>query len=484
MIGREQFLAYSRQYSMIPVWEELYADMVTPIEVLRRLSLDNKDYFLLESVEEGTKIGRYSFLGYAPMLTVRSIEDGILIQEGEKQQVLKGELREQFTHVLESYQAPRIEELPTFIGGFVGYFSYELIETIEPKLKQTESEDPRMELMLIDKVIAFDHLRNKIIIIANAKAELGEYGYEKACQDVISMKAMIQNAITLPKTAVKCEVSFISNVSKETYCNMVRKTKQYIKEGDIFQGVISRKFEAEYEDSLMNAYRIMRTMNPSPYMYYIQRGDIQIAGVSPETMIKLEGGTLTTFPVAGTRKRGSSKEEDVALEKELLQDEKEVAEHNMLVDLARNDLGKVSEYGSVHVTEYMKVHKFSKVMHIASVVEGTLKDKLTRMDIISAILPAGTLSGAPKFRACEIIQEIEKVPRGIYGGAIGYLDFAGNMDFCIAIRTAVKRKNRLSIQAGAGIVADSIPELEYEECENKARAIIEAVKRASEVNEI
>ena len=262
---------------------------------------------------------------------------------------------------------------------------------------------------------------------------------------------------------------------------MVEKTKQRIKEGDIFQGVISRRFEASYEGSLLNAYRVLRTTNPSPYMYFISLRELQIAGTSPETMVKLSDRKLTTFPVAGTRRRGKDKEEDLALERELLADEKERAEHNMLVDLARNDIGKIAEYGSVKVTDYMAVHRFSKVMHIASTVTGTLAEDKKCSDTIEALLPAGTLSGAPKFRACEIIDELEPVPRGVYGGAIGYLDFSGNLDVCIAIRTAVKKGGKVYVQAGAGIVADSVPENEYQECADKAGAVMDAICRVQDV---
>lgn len=274
---------------------------------------------------------------------------------------------------------------------------------------------------------------------------------------------------------------FICNVSKAEYCEMVEKTKHYIREGDIFQGVISRRFEAEYSASLLNAYRVLRTINPSPYMYYIQLKDMQIAGTSPETMVKLTNQKLMTFPVAGTRRRGRDKAEDIALEQELLADKKECAEHNMLVDLARNDLGRISAYGSVKVEDYMAIHRFSKVMHIASTVIGTLAQGKTCGDTIEALLPAGTLSGAPKFRACEIIDELESEARGVYGGAIGYLDFSGNLDVCIAIRTAVKKGGKVYVQAGAGIVADSVPESEYQECANKAGAVIEAIKQVQTV---
>ena len=315
----------------------------------------------------------------------------------------------------------------------------------------------------------------------NARLSEGEQGYYAALLEIEKITHMIQDNTPLPKETQAGVPEFTCNTSKEKYIEMVEKTKQYIKEGDIFQGVISRRFEADYKGSLLNAYRVLRTTNPSPYMYFIQRGDIQIAGASPETMVKLVDRKLTTFPVAGTRKRGRTEEEDRRLEKELLQDEKELAEHNMLVDLARNDIGRIAEYGSVEVEEYIKVHRFSKVMHIASTVSGRLKEGKDGCDTITALLPAGTLSGAPKFRACEIIEELEPVARGVYGGAIGYLDLSGNLDVCIAIRTAVKQGNKVYVQAGAGIVADSVPEKESEDCANKAGAVIEAIKRAGEV---
>jgi len=286
----------------------------------------------------------------------------------------------------------------------------------------------------------------------------------------------------LHKAEIKSAPCFTCNVSKEEYCGMVNKTKEYIKKGDIFQAVISRRFETEYNDSLLNAYRVLRTTNPSPYMVFMQNDDVQLISTSPETLVRLQNGILSTFPIAGTRPRGKDSAEDKALEKELLADEKELAEHDMLVDLARNDLGKISKYSSVHVSEYKTIQRYSKVMHIASEVEGQIKEGKDALDAIEAVLPAGTLSGAPKIRACQIIEELEKEPRGIYGGAIGYLDFTGNMDVCIAIRMAVKKNNKVYIQAGAGIVADSVPEKEYEESGNKAKAVMEAIISARKVD--
>ena len=387
-------------------------------------------------------------------------------------------LREQ----LEKYKSPKIKGMPTFTGGFVGYFGYEMIGYAEPKLNLKESEIDDYHLMLFDKIIAYDHLRQKIMVIANMKSKDGLQGYNSALLEIEKMITLINDQTTLEDEQSPADVEFKCNVSKDEYCKMIEKTKHYIHEGDIFQGVISRKFEADYSGSLMNAYRVLRTTNPSPYMYFIQSENMQIAGASPETMVKLVDGKLTTFPVAGTRPRGKDEQQDIELEKSLLDDEKELAEHNMLVDLARNDIGRIAEYGTVTVEEYMKIHRFSKVMHIASTVCGKLRDDMDAPDTVAALLPAGTLSGAPKFRACQIIDELESEPRGVYGGAIGYIDLSGNLDVCIAIRTAVKINDKVSVQAGAGIVADSVPESEYMECAHKAGAVIDAIKRGNEVN--
>lgn len=469
-------------YSMIPICKEVYADVITPIFLLRKMEAFGKNFFLLESVEGGEKWARYSFLGYEPVLHITCRNGKVTQKSGEIETTIERNPMEALRELLEKYKSPKIEGMPTFTGGFVGYFGYEMIGYAEPKLNIKDSEMDEYHLMLFDKIIAYDHLRQKIMVIANMKAKDGVQGYHAALLEIEKMIALIFDDEKLPESRQQKNVVFHSNVSKEEYCEMVEKTKQYIREGDIFQGVISRRFEAEYRGSLMNAYRVLRTTNPSPYMYFIQSEDLQIAGASPETMVKLVNGKLTTFPVAGTRPRGKTKEEDISLEKELLKDEKELAEHNMLVDLARNDIGKIAEYGSVYVEEYMKIHRFSKVMHIASTVCGNLRGNKDGCDTVSALLPAGTLSGAPKFRACEIIDELEKEPRGVYGGAIGYIDLSGNLDVCIAIRTAVKEKDKVYVQAGAGIVADSIPENEYMECEHKAGAVIDAIIRGSEVN--
>ncbi|MCD2491465.1 anthranilate synthase component I [Lacrimispora sp. NSJ-141] len=477
----EEAKKYRDSYSLVPICREIFADVITPITLLRKLAQLDKHYYLLESVEGGERWGRYSFLGFHPLLHAVCKDGTVTVKSGEIENRVPGEPMEVLRGLLKEYRAPRLEGMPSFTGGFVGYFSYEMLRYAEKKLKFKESEFLDFDLMLFDKVIAYDHLRQKICVVVNAKTEEGEQGYNAAVLEIEKIIHLIQSEMLLPEEPKREPPEFSCNISKKDYCAMVEKTKHYIKEGDIFQGVISRRFEAEYEGSLMNAYRVLRTTNPSPYMYFIQSDDVQIAGASPETMVKLIDGELTTFPVAGTRKRGRTPEEDRRLEEELMADEKERAEHNMLVDLARNDIGKISEYGSVKVEDYMNVHRFSKVMHIASVVTGKLKNGMDGCDTIPALLPAGTLSGAPKFRACEIIEELEPAARGIYGGAIGYMDFSGNLDVCIAIRTAVKKGGRVYVQAGAGIVADSVPEREYEECSNKAGAVIEAIRMAGEV---
>lgn len=478
----EEASRYEKDYNMIPVCREIYADVITPITLLRKLSQVDSRFFLLESVEGGNRWGRYSFLGVNPLMQISAKDGVVTLKSGAIEQKEEKEPMEALKEQLAKFKTPKLAGMPSFTGGFVGHFSYEMIGYAEPKLHLKESEFDDYNLMLFDKVIAYDHLKQKIIVVVNYRSSQKETGYNAAALEIEKIIHMIYDATVLKPEEAQKEVSFTCNTSKEEYCEMVEKTKRYIREGDIFQGVISRRFEAKYHSSLLNTYRVLRTTNPSPYMYFIQCDDLQVAGTSPETMVKLEEGKLTTFPVAGTRKRGRDVKEDEMLEKELLADEKECAEHNMLVDLARNDIGRLAEYGSVTVEEYMKIHRFSKVMHIASVVCGRLRKDKDGCDTISAMLPAGTLSGAPKFRACQIIDELEKDARGIYGGAIGYLDFSGNLDVCIAIRTAVKKGDKVYIQAGAGIVADSIPENEYQECANKAGAVIEAVKRASEVN--
>lgn len=475
--------ALAKEYSIIPICKEIYADVITPITMLRKISQISSRYYLLESIEGGEKWGRYSFLGFNPIVHITCKDKIVTIDNGEHQIIHTERPFDELRKLLEQYKAPKLSGMPPFTGGLVGYFSYQMIGYAEPVLKLKKSEFNDFDLMLFDKVIAYDHLKQKISIVVNMKTDKVLENYGKAVSDIESLTRFLMDATPVQKQKMISKPSFTCNVTKDEYCKIVEKTKEYIVNGDIFQAVISRRFETDYEDSLLNAYRVLRTTNPSPYMVFMQNDDVQLISTSPETLVSLKDGKLRTFPIAGSRPRGMDTEEDLALEKELLADEKELSEHNMLVDLGRNDLGKISEFKSVKVTDYKRIQRYLRIMHITSEVEGMIRKEKDAFDAIEAILPAGTLSGAPKIRACEIIEEQEKAPRGIYGGAIGYIDFTGNMDTCIAIRMAVKKNNKVYIQAGGGIVADSVPHKEYEESENKAKAVIEAILKASEVEE-
>jgi anthranilate synthase component 1 len=336
--------------------------------------------------------------------------------------------------------------------------------------------------MLFDKVIAFDHVRQKIILIVHVPLRDAEAGYKKAEEELKKLAALIRNGRKKEEPGGRLTGEIMPLFRREEFCRMVEKAKRYIREGDIFQIVLSNRLSAPFEGSLLNAYRMLRTVNPSPYMFYFSGTDLEAAGASPETLVKLEDGVLHTFPLAGTRRRGRTEAEDRALEAELLSDEKELAEHNMLVDLGRNDLGKISRFGTVQVEKFHSVERFSHVMHIGSAVRGEIREDRDALDAVEALLPAGTLSGAPKIRACQLIGELENNKRGIYGGAVGYIGFTGNMDACIAIRILYKKNGKVFVRSGAGIVADSVPEKEYEECLNKARASLRALELAQEAD--
>ncbi len=473
----------AKDYNIIPVSKEIYADITTPILLLRKLALISSRYYLLESVEGGEKWGRYSFLGYDPILRV-TCRDGAVTIEGEETKTVRSDkpltiLRS----LLTDYRAPKLPDLPPFTGGLVGYFAYSMIGYAEPVLKLKKGDIHDFDLMLFDKVIAYDHLKQKIHVIVNMRTDRLMENYGKAVTEIESIVRIINEPQPVHPPRIKGGADFTCNVTKEQYCAMVEKTKEYIIGGDIFQAVISRRFESPFDGSLLDAYRVLRTTNPSPYMVFLRINDLELMSTSPETLVRLQSGRLATFPVAGSRPRGTTETEDKALEAELLGDEKELSEHNMLVDLARNDLGRISKFSSVKVMDYMMIHRYSKIMHIASRVESDIRPDCDALDAIEAILPAGTLSGAPKIRACEIIEEIEGMPRGIYGGALGYIDLTGNLDTCIAIRMAVKKNGRVTVQAGGGIVADSVPEMEYEEAGNKAKAVISAISNEGEVND-
>ena len=461
-------IAATQQYDVLPLSCEILSDFITPIEAMRILKNVSTHCYMLESAQADDRWGRYTFLGFDPKLEITCIDGkmkagGLTVRTDDPSQYLR--------ELLASCKSPRFDYLPSFTGG------------LEPSVRcgeQDEDSFKDVDLMLFDKVIAFDHVRQKIVLIVNMALSDVEVGYNKA-------KLELEQLVSLLKTGEKKQEApgrLLGEVtplfSKEQFCAMVETAKHHIREGDIFQIVLSNRLSAPFEGSLLDTYRVLRTINPSPYMFYFSGTDVEVAGASPETLVKLKDGVLHTFPLAGTRPRGKTDEEDKALEESLLHDEKELAEHNMLVDLGRNDLGKVSKFGTVQVEKLHSIERYSHVMHIGSTVRGEIRDDRDALDAIEAVLPAGTLSGAPKIRACQLIGELENNKRGIYGGAIGYIDFTGNMDTCIAIRIAYKKNGRVFVRSGAGIVADSVPETEYQECINKAKAVVSALTLAQE----
>jgi len=468
-----------KEFSVIPVSEEIMSDIKTPIQVLKNLKAISKKHYLLESVTN-EKLGRYSFLGYDPILEIKCKDNIVTITENGKAKSFESKAPlDEVRKIISKYKSPYFDYLPSFTGGFVGFASYDSIKYKEPVLKFKSYDEANFDdynFMLFDKVIAFDNIRQKIIFIVNIKTDNLEENYNKA-------KAEIKNLITLVKADFHPSIpnnkiieEIKANDTFDDYSKKIDKIKKHIIDGDIFQCVFSRRFKGKMEGDLYNTYRVLRGLNPSPYMIFMDTGDVQIAGASPETLVKKEGTTVTTFPIAGTRPRGKDEKEDLLLENELKNDEKELAEHNMLVDLGRNDVGRIAKFGSVEVVGYQYILKFSHVMHITSTVNGVIRDDCDAIDALQSLLPAGTLSGAPKIRACQIIDELEPVRRGIYGGAIGYIDFRGNLDMCICIRTAIKKGNDIYVQAGGGIVLDSIAKNEYQETENKAKAVLKAIK--------
>ncbi|MBQ8356287.1 MAG: anthranilate synthase component I [Clostridia bacterium] len=474
-------IAATGQYKVLPVSCELLSDIITPIEAMKILKNVSTHCYMLESVAEKEKWGRYTFLGFDPKMEITCMNGEM--KAGNitfKTQAPSDFLRQ----ILADYKSPRFEHLPSFTGGLVGYFSYDYLGYSEPSVR-CNAEDTEafkdVDLMLFDKVIAFDHFRQKIILIVNMPLEDPETGYNKAVMELRQLSELLRTGKKKEEPSGRLLGEVTPLFDKATYCGMVEKAKHHIREGDIFQIVLSNRLSAPFEGSLLNTYRVLRTINPSPYMFYFSGTDVEVAGASPETLVKLEDGVLHTFPLAGTRPRGKTEEEDKALEAELLADEKELAEHNMLVDLGRNDLGKISKFGTVQVEKLHSIERYSHVMHIGSTVRGEIRDDRDALDAIEAVLPAGTLSGAPKLRACQLIGELENNKRGIYGGAIGYIDFTGNMDTCIAIRIAYKKNGKVFVRSGAGIVADSVPEKEFQECLNKAKASLKALELAQEV---
>lgn len=477
----EVFEKYSN-YKTVPLSRELIYD-ITAIEVLKKLKKISSHCYMLESVEDTKETGRYNFLGFDPKAEVSCKDYSVTVIDEYGVKNINDNPRGYIKAILNEHKSPRLDYLPTFTGGLVGYFGYDYIKYSEPSLKLDAEDDGSfkdVDLMLFDKVIAFDNKENKIILIANMQTDDIDKNYDIAVKELEIMEDIIKNGEPDNPQRPVLKSEFKPLFDGGQYGKMVERAKEYIREGDIFQVVLSNRLEAEMEGSLFYTYEALRKLNPSPYMFYFSSDDIEIAGASPETLVKLDGKTLSTYPLAGTRPRGKTAEEDKALEEGLLQDPKELSEHNMLVDLGRNDIGKISKFGTVKVDKYHQILRFSHVMHIGSTVNGEIREDKTALDAIDAVLPAGTLSGAPKIRAMEIINELENNKRGIYGGAIGYIDLTGNLDTCIAIRIAFKKKGRVYVRSGAGIVADSVPAKEHQECINKARAVVRALEISQE----
>lgn len=470
--------AKKKEYKIMPVSTEMLSDVRTPIEAMRIFMNVSKHCYMLESAGDNEKWGRYTFLGYSPKADITCAAGKVKVNG---KPVRGAQPRSYIRQLLEENKSPRMEGLPTFTGGLVGYFSYDYLKYSEPSLdldaKDTEGFKD-LDLMLFDKVVAFDNFRHKIILIVNIDLADVENEYARAEKELKEMAELIRHGKPKKNLSGRMLSDIRPLFSEPEYCAMIERAKKHIFEGDIFQIVLSNRFEADYEGHLFNTYRLLRTINPSPYMFYFSGSDMEVAGASPETLVKLENGVLHTFPLAGSRPRGKTEEQDKQLEKELLADPKELAEHNMLVDLGRNDLGKISKFGSVRVERYHEVLKYSHIMHIGSTVRGEIRDDKSPLDAVDAVLPAGTLSGAPKIMACKLINELEGNKRGIYGGAIGYIDFTGNLDTCIAIRIAYKKNGKVFVRSGAGIVAESVPRTEYRECVNKAAAVIKALRES------
>ncbi len=476
----EEARQLAKGHSLVPIALEIFSDVATSIEVLRTISKQSDQFYLLESVVNKDNWSRYSFLGYQPNLSIYSTDGQVTVQEGQKLKHSKAnDPLEALNDILDQYKSPSIPYLPPFTGGLVGYLSYDCIKYTEPSLKSTKNNPENFRdyhFMLMDKVIAFDHFRQKIVLIVNIETDNLEENYIQGATDLKDMEQMILHPDQHLDENLSQEVgAFDPLFTQEDYEAIVEKIKHHIVEGDIFQAVVSNRFKAPFSGSLLQTYRKLRTINPSPYMVYFHFDDMEIACASPETLVSVRNGVASSFPLAGTVARAGNEEEDQALVAGLLKDEKELAEHDMLVDLARNDIGKIAEFGTVAVSDYRSIKQFSHVSHISSKVTGKVRQDATCLDVLKAALPAGTLSGAPKIRACQLIDEIEDTKRGPYGGALGYIDFTGNMEMCIGIRMAVLKNNQVFVQAGAGIVADSDPEKEYVETKNKAKAMMTAL---------
>ena len=484
MIAKEEFIELAQKYSVVPLVETMLADLHTPVSIYLTLRLKSLHSFLLESVEPDERIGRFSFVGTEPLLMITAKGDALEIESGGKKERRNGKILDVLNEYSLRYRNVAPCEQQGFTGGFLGYFGYDRVQEIENiPLRPIASDDvPDAMFGLFQTVVKFDHLHQVLTVTHNILVENNCPLNEQYDEGVNILTAVLTQLGKPPvcENSFQCDPAAVQHgMDHEAFCSSVRRAKEYIHEGDIFQVVLSRRVQVLFSGDPFPVYRALRIINPSPYLFYLDYGSVKLIGSSPEVLVRVHERAVSVMPIAGTRKRGRNEQEDKCLEEELLRDEKEAAEHVMLVDLGRNDIGRVSEYGTVQVPVFKYIKRFSHVMHLVSEVQGKLKVNANSVDALRACFPAGTVSGAPKVRAMEIINELEPVRRGIYAGAIGYLGFDGALDTCIAIRTIVAANGTLTIQAGAGIVADSVPELEYKETENKAQALLDALAVAS-----
>ncbi|HWF92794.1 MAG TPA: anthranilate synthase component I [Terriglobales bacterium] len=483
----KEFARLAREATLVPVAKSVAADLLTPVSAFLAVAAKEPDACLLESVERGEQIGRFTFVGARPYMQIRARGQQITIQRGKRKENFQGNVFEVLKQQLRKHRPASVPGLPPFTGGAVGYFAYDVVRNLE-NIGEHAKDDlsiPDCILMFFDRLLAFDHLRHQIHIIAMAdvSSESPRRAYDRAAADIAVLEKKLERGLRplhwktiAARKNPKLKVH--TGADQKKFAQIVNRAKEYIAAGDIFQVVLSQRLDFVPEIAPFDIYRALRAVNPSPYMYFLRMGDMHILGSSPEMLVRATGSKLEYRPIAGTHPRGTNEAEDLRLEQQMLHDEKERAEHVMLVDLGRNDLGRVSEYGSVKVNDLMYVERYSHVMHIVSALEGKLRSGMDALDAFAACFPAGTLSGAPKVRAMQIIEELEPTRRGVYGGSILYADFAGNLDSCIAIRTMLMKGKRAYLQAGAGIVADSDPAKEYQESLNKARAVIRAVETA------
>jgi len=489
----DEFVDLARRGTFVPVVREIMADLLTPVSAFLKIA-EHSDYaFLFESVEGGEHVARYSFLGKDPFLVLRARGARTMIDRAGTRTEADEPFVDVLRRIMNEFRSPFVPGLPRFTGGAVGFIGYDAAPVFEPALSGAwEARAARLGLdpaaaeddagfMLFDTVLAFDHVKHRILIVANARIAADEdldALYQFACAKIDFLQRELQRGLSADEAAAPKPLDITANQTREAFETSVRAIQADITAGEIYQAVFSQRFETDTSADPFDVYRALRYVNPSPYMYFMRLGGLAIIGSSPEMLVRVEGSRAETHPIAGTRPRGATDEDDLRMADELKRSEKERAEHVMLVDLGRNDLGRVCEYGTVRVPQYMALERYSHVMHLVSTVEGRLADGQDRLDALAATFPAGTVSGAPKIRAMELLAGLEPTPRGIYGGAIGYLDFAGNLDFCIAIRTITMRDGRATVQAGAGIVADSQPRAEFEETRDKAQAMLTALEMA------